>query len=104
MPGKKAVNYRQLLRRAEAAPRLENTAAYATVLPSKLIAKLCRRNTNYPSKDLREMAWVLVADVEADFDQTALRFADELLSARDPFARNELERDIPVVCLKTREK
>jgi hypothetical protein len=28
----------------------------------------------------------LLADVQADFDQAAVGFADELLGARDPFA------------------
>ena len=54
--------------------------------------KLRRRDANYASKDLREVARVLVADVEADLDQAAPGFADELLGARDPFARDELQR------------
>jgi hypothetical protein len=50
------------------------------------------------------VARVLVADVEADLDQAALGFADELLGARDPFAVTNWSGDMPVVCLKTREK
>lgn len=46
--------------------------------------KFRRRNTGHAPEDLREMARVLVADVEADLDQAVLCLADELLGARDP--------------------
>src|SRR3954454_19362363 len=55
-------------------------------------AKVRRRNTYRPPKHLREVARVLVANVEADLDQAALGFADELLGVCDPFARDELQR------------
>ena len=60
--------------------------------------KLRRRDANYASKDLREVARVFIAHFEADLDQAARGLTDELLGARDPFARDELERGHPA-CL-----
>src|SRR5688500_3199855 len=56
------------------------------------VAKLCRRHSDDAPENFAEVARVLVANVEADLDQAAFGFADELLGAGDPFAGDELQR------------
>src|SRR6266496_4438401 len=70
----------------------------------KRAAKLSRCNAHNAPKNLGEMAGTRVPNVEGDLDEAARGFANELLCARDPLPRHELERRHPRALLKHARK
>jgi NAD(P)-dependent dehydrogenase (short-subunit alcohol dehydrogenase family) len=67
-------------------------------------AKLVRRHAGDLAEYFCEMAGACVADFEPNLDEAARGFADELLGADDPLARDELQRRHPGCLLEdTRE-
>src|SRR2546423_14204422 len=57
--------------------------------------KLRRRHACNAPKNLSEIAWAGIADVERDLDEAARGFTNKLLCAADPLSRHELQRRHP---------